>query len=290
MNEVTTTQRVVSINPNDVFAQFGLSTPETTQEVSQRVGTIEVRRVATDAEYTEVEPISIAAPTDNTNNANNVNSTTNAANNTNTPNEEINTEVVLPSPEALEEAIQNFINENTQTQDAVEQSISDSKEANLKDLIDLLPTNPKSLEVEETTSRFSGAAWFNAVQDSTVILAGLGGIGGYTAFLLSRMKPKQIFLYDDDEVELGNLSGQLYSKTMVGKKKVNAMAELVKDFSDYNGIMACPQKFTNETPAGDIMICGFDNMEARNTFFTTWLKHTIKSPHPEKCLFIDGRF
>ena len=46
-----------------------------------------------------------------------------------------------------------------------------------------------------------------------------------------------------------------------------------------------------ESPATDIMICGFDNMEARKIFFNVWSTH-VASYTPEerkKCLFIDGR-
>lgn len=158
-----------------------------------------------------------------------------------------------------------------------------------EDAINMLPVNSMSYANDDTMSRFSGAMWFNAIQLSTVVLAGLGGIGSYVLFCLSRMKPKQIFLYDDDVVELANLSGQLYSAPMVGKRKVDAMAELARDFSCYYGVQAVPQKFTKDTPAGDIMICGFDNMQARKDFFEAWVKHLVNHPTPERCVFIDGR-
>lgn len=158
-----------------------------------------------------------------------------------------------------------------------------------EDAINMLPVNSMSYANDDTMSRFSGAMWFNAIQLSTVVLAGLGGIGSYVLFCLARMKPRQVFLYDDDVVELANLSGQLYSVPMVGKRKVDAMAELARDFSCYYGVQAVPQKFTRDTPAGDIMICGFDNMQARKDFFEAWVKHLVNHPSPSKCLFIDGR-
>ena len=162
-------------------------------------------------------------------------------------------------------------------------------ELSTEELVKLLKENSKSLEIDESTSRFSGAEWYNEIQKSKVVLAGLGGIGSYVLFCLSRMKPAQVLLYDDDVVETANLSGQLYSSSMVGRTKVDAMAILAQDFSMYHNILAVPQKFTAETEAGDIMICGFDNMEARSTFFNAWVKHLINHSHPEKCLFIDGR-
>ena len=113
----------------------------------------------------------------------------------------------------------------------------------------------------------------------------------YITFLLSRMNPRQIFIYDDDDVEFSNLSGQLYSVKHMGQKKVNAIADVVHDFSNYYSVMTCPTKFTSDTPGGNIMISGFDNMEARYTFFNVWIKHIMGlSPEERKnCLYIDAR-
>lgn len=162
-------------------------------------------------------------------------------------------------------------------------------EISKEDLLTMLPVNSNSFEIKESTTRFSGASWYNDITEQTVIIAGQGGIGSWATMIMSRMHPKQLFIYDDDKVETVNLAGQLYSKSMVNKKKVDAMANLVKDFSDYNAVMAIAQKWTEETQPGDIMICGFDNMQARKTFFHSWLRHILGHPHPEKCLFIDGR-
>ena len=46
-----------------------------------------------------------------------------------------------------------------------------------EDAISMLPVNSMSYANDDTMSRFSGAMWFNAIQLSTVVLAGLGGIG-----------------------------------------------------------------------------------------------------------------
>ena len=153
----------------------------------------------------------------------------------------------------------------------------------------LIPENSITTLEEDATARFSGASWFEDIQNQTIIVAGQGGIGSWVSMVLSRMHPRQIFIYDDDVVETVNLAGQLYNKQSVGKKKVNAMATIMKDFSDYNGTMAVDRKWTEESEPGDIMICGFDNMAARKTFFESWLRHIVNHPHPEKCLYLDGR-
>ena len=42
-----------------------------------------------------------------------------------------------------------------------------------------IPTNSGSLLVDESTSRFSSAIWYEAIQRKTIILAGVGGIGRF---------------------------------------------------------------------------------------------------------------
>ena len=154
-----------------------------------------------------------------------------------------------------------------------------------------IPLNSGSTIVEERTSRFSGASWYEGIKQKVIILAGLGGIGSYVCFLLSRMQPTSLFIYDDDIVEAANMSGQLYGASDVNNFKVDAISDMVSNYAGYNSVFAIREKFTTECEATDIMICGFDNMQARKTFFESWHRH-VNTKNPEekkKCLFIDGR-
>ena len=87
------------------------------------------------------------------------------------------------------------------------------------------------------------------------------------------------------------MSGQLYGLEDVGKTKVGALAEMVSNYANYYGICGINERFTADTKASDIMICGFDNMVARKNFFQAWKNHVQSKPSEEKanCLFIDGR-
>lgn len=156
---------------------------------------------------------------------------------------------------------------------------------------DFIPVNSDSLLQDETTSRFNSAIWFEEIQKKVIILAGVGGIGSYVSFLLARMKPRALFIYDNDDVEFANMSGQLYSIDDVNRKKVNAIANMISKYAMYDSVFAIPDKFTEESEATDIMICGFDNMKARKVFFDRWVDHiNSKSDEDKKhCLFIDGR-
>lgn len=154
-----------------------------------------------------------------------------------------------------------------------------------------IPVNSATLLVDEATSRFSSAIWYENIQKKTIILAGVGGIGSYVGFLLARMKPASMFIYDDDIVEVVNMSGQLYGQSDLGRPKVSALTEMIRNYAGYSSVFAVSERFTDESEASDIMICGFDNMAARKLFFNKWVSHVQSKPEEERknCLFIDGR-
>ena len=155
----------------------------------------------------------------------------------------------------------------------------------------LIQPNSPTLLMDESTSRFSGTEWYEEIKKQRIILAGCGGIGSWTALQLARMTPASIFLYDDDVVEMANMSGQLYSNEDVGIAKVDAIAMTIGKFTTAQNIYALNQRFTPDTEAGDVMICGFDNMTARKIFYESWVARVEKKSEEDKkkCLFIDGR-
>lgn len=155
----------------------------------------------------------------------------------------------------------------------------------------VIPANSNSLLISEETSRFSSAIWYDKIREQGIILAGAGGIGSYVGFLLSRMHPLRITIYDDDVVEEGNLSGQLYAENHIGRQKVSALIDIMAGFSRYYGYNGLSRRFTAGSPANNIMICGFDNMASRRVFYQAWKAHVMGLPEEERknCLYIDGR-
>ena len=190
---------------------------------------------------------------------------------------------VAESERALEEAIEEF-NSAVVYEEALqhldnysplieeEQAILDQAAG---DAHQEIPTNSATLLVDEATSRFSSAVWYENIQKKTVILAGVGGIGSYVGFLLARMKPAYMFIYDNDIVEAVNMSGQLYGQSDLGRLKVSALTEMIRNYAGYSSVFAISERFTDESEASDIMICGFDNMEARRLFFNKWVNYAL---------------
>ena len=146
----------------------------------------------------------------------------------------------------------------------------------------------KSKPVKVQYSRFKGADWFEIVQEQEIILAGLGGIGSYVNFALSRLGPRALYLFDDDRFESHNMSGQFVSKNDINKFKVEVAKNYSYNFSNYNPYIY-PQKYIkDECMKTKVMICGFDNMKARKDFYESW-KSNIIPENAHEYLFIDGR-
>lgn len=186
---------------------------------------------------------------------------------------------------------------NTQANDTSHTESQLSSEDLLSEVSDSehqeIPVNSATIIVDETTSRFSGAIWYEKIQKQKIILAGVGGIGSYVAFLLGRLKPQKLIMYDPDKVETVNMSGQLYSTTDVGKFKCAAIAQTLHNYANYYNLITHNDRYMEDSPTADIMICGFDNMRARKVFYNNWKERvTLYGDNvglKKECLFIDGR-
>ena len=192
--------------------------------------------------------------------------------------------------QALEEDLEDIYNEEPESSPLSEEEAQILEQA-VEDAHNEIPKNSGSLLVDEATSRFSSAIWYQKIQEKIIVLAGVGGIGSYVGFLLARMKPSALFIFDPDTVETANMSGQLYGRSDIGVSKVSALSRKIMTYTDFGSVYAVPERFNADNQGTDIMICGFDNMEARKTFFNKWLEHVNSKPENERgdCLYIDGR-
>lgn len=156
---------------------------------------------------------------------------------------------------------------------------------------DEIPKNSETLLISEETSRFNSAIWFDKTRKQDVTIAGLGGIGSYVVFMLSRLDVNTMTLYDPDIVERVNLSGQLYNSNQIGDYKVDAAANMIANYSNYYSFVAKPEKLDENSMISKVTICGFDNMKARKDAFRNWTNFVARLPEEERgeCLFIDGR-
>lgn len=184
----------------------------------------------------------------------------------------------LALPDSVEDIPEHIIGENIEI------------EASIQHTEPLITPNSPTLLLNDATSRFSGAEWFSKIQEQKVLIAGIGGIGSNLAFQIARMAPDTLILYDNDNVESVNMSGQLFGIGDVGRSKVDAMVEMINSYTTARTVWGISDLYTENTDPCNVMMCGFDNMEARKTFFNSWIKHVNKeSTDKSKCLFLDGR-
>lgn len=161
----------------------------------------------------------------------------------------------------------------------------------IQELHQEIPANSESLLTEQNHVRFSDATWFNYINKRNILIAGCGGIGSFFSFILSRVNPESIILYDDDNVDLTNLAGQLFSNSDIGKPKVEAMNYFIRNYSCFYSLFINNTKFTEDDCAYPITVGCFDNMEARRLLFYKWKALVIEAKEEERnqYLFIDAR-
>lgn len=96
-----------------------------------------------------------------------------------------------------------------------------------------------------------------------VTVIGAGAIGSFAVLALTKMGVRDVTVWDGDTVSEHNLPNQFFRVADVGRKKVEALAEIVRAF---NGVEISPraEMFDGlEAPRG-IVISAVDSMAARS--------------------------
>lgn len=148
-------------------------------------------------------------------------------------------------------------------------------------------------EVKPQFNRVKGASWFPSLYNKDVMVLGQGGIGSWTSLLLARIGCK-LYIYDMDKYEVHNMTGQIVKQAHLERYKVSAMAEVIAEFSPNSEVYPTAERYTSDSPANDIMICGFDNMLARKIAFENWKRNMEQDVHDigadrASYFFQDGR-
>ncbi len=83
--------------------------------------------------------------------------------------------------------------------------------------------------------------------NSTVLIAGIGGVGGHAADAIARMGVGRIILVDNDTVSLSNINRQMVATVdTVGRLKVEVMAERIRSINPDCQVVALPLFITKE--------------------------------------------
>jgi molybdopterin/thiamine biosynthesis adenylyltransferase len=125
-----------------------------------------------------------------------------------------------------------------------------------------------------------------AIFTTPVTVIGTGGIGSFTVLTLAKMGFNNITVCDDDTVEEHNLASQFYRDSDIGKPKVEALEEIVKDFCGveiqwYNARLK--EVDVAKSIANGVVIPAVDNMATRKLMFDAC------SRNPDVKGIVDGR-
>ena len=86
------------------------------------------------------------------------------------------------------------------------------------------------------------------LQQKTVLLCGIGGVGSYTLEALVRMGIGNIILVDNDRVSITNLNRQLIAlNSTIGKLKVDVAKERALDINNNLNVITYPIFINDET-------------------------------------------
>jgi len=120
------------------------------------------------------------------------------------------------------------------------------------------------------------------LENCSVTLIGAGGIGSPTAITLAKMGVPNLTIYDFDVVDIHNLPNQIYRIQDLKRLKVEALKEIICEFSDCK-VTPINAYFDATTKARGIVICAVDKMSVRQEIWKS-IRYNLHVP-----LYIDAR-
>lgn len=112
-----------------------------------------------------------------------------------------------------------------------------------------------------------------------ITVIGAGAVGSFATLALAKSGAERIRVFDDDTIEAHNLPNQWYRLADIGRRKVDALRELVGEMTGVV-IDAQPQRFDGAV-ATEVTLCCVDSMDVR---IDLWKKLT-----PRPSLYVDAR-
>jgi len=114
-----------------------------------------------------------------------------------------------------------------------------------------------------------------------ITVIGAGAIGSAAVLTLAKMGCSDITVWDADTLEEVNIPNQLCKPSMMGKPKVEALAELVYELSEFQ-IKQINRRYTGQNLKG-VVVVTVDNMAGRKN---VWKRVKLNTKIP---LLIDAR-
>ena len=143
---------------------------------------------------------------------------------------------------------------------------------------------PTREELRRALVQKQGEEIVQKLEQATVTVCGLGGLGSNVAINLARAGIKKLILVDFDCVDVTNLQRQQYKAAQVGMPKAVALVENLKEIAPYVELEAYNEKITDANidkfvKDADVVCEAFDNPEAKSM-----LVNEVLEKYPQKYL------
>ncbi|MBI5483688.1 MAG: tRNA threonylcarbamoyladenosine dehydratase [Deltaproteobacteria bacterium] len=132
------------------------------------------------------------------------------------------------------------------------------------------------------TELLLGEAGLTRLRSSSVMICGIGGVGGYAAEALGRAGVGSITLVDYDDICLTNINRQIHAmSSTVGRTKAEVMAERLRDINPAARIVPVKAFFSRENAAEllaarpDYVLDAIDHFTAKAALITICRDHGI---------------
>ena len=127
-----------------------------------------------------------------------------------------------------------------------------------------------------------GAGSLEKLKNTTVLVIGLGGVGGYVVEALARSGVGNLVLVDYDRVDITNFNRQIIAVSdNIGKYKVNCFKERIKSINEECNVSTYNLKIDNENIRDifnikiDFVVDAVDDVRAKVSIINYCLEHNI---------------
>ena len=136
----------------------------------------------------------------------------------------------------------------------------------------------------DRTEKLIGADKLEKLKSKSVLIIGLGGVGGYAFEMLVRSGIGRFTLVDGDRVDITNINRQILAlDRTVGVPKVSAAAERAKQINDQASVLPLETRYCTETAEKifgadkfDYCIDCFDSVKEKIHFLSECEKRNLK--------------
>jgi tRNA A37 threonylcarbamoyladenosine dehydratase len=117
-------------------------------------------------------------------------------------------------------------------------------------------------EIQSRSTALLGEEAMRKLASAHVLIVGVGGVGSWCAETLARTGIGNLTLIDDDIVVESNLNRQLQAaRSTIGRLKVEALAERLRDVAPNCNVIAQPRRWISEKIEGyDLIIDAIDSV------------------------------